>query len=74
MSLKIALPGAIDPAITGHRSLAYWAAVVVNFDEPIDKEVCRDCDVCTRFCPTGALSKPREVGEEKKGEALFISG
>ncbi|HEY92997.1 MAG TPA: 2Fe-2S iron-sulfur cluster binding domain-containing protein [Dehalococcoidia bacterium] len=52
----------------------FKSKVVVDFDEPIDKEVCRDCDVCTRFCPTGALSKPREVGEEKKGEALFISG
>lgn len=52
----------------------FKSKVVVDFDKPIDKEVCRDCDVCTRFCPTGALSKPKEVGEEKKGEALFISG
>lgn len=47
--------------------------VVVDFDEPIDKEVCRSCDVCISFCPTGALSKPREMAEEKKGEPLIIS-
>jgi hypothetical protein len=34
MSLKIALPGAIDRAITGHRLLAYWAAMAVDiFDD-----------------------------------------
>lgn len=48
--------------------------VVVDFDQPIDKEVCRDCDVCASLCPTGALSKRSEVREEKKGKPLFISG
>jgi len=48
--------------------------VVVDFDQPIDKEVCRDCDVCTSLCPTGALSKRSEIREEKKGKPLFISG
>ena len=47
--------------------------VVVDFDQPIDKEVCQDCNVCIDICPTGALSKPREVGEEKKGRPLVIS-
>ncbi|MFC2003561.1 2Fe-2S iron-sulfur cluster-binding protein [Chloroflexota bacterium] len=48
--------------------------VVVDFDEPLNKDVCRDCDVCISFCPTGALSKPRKMGEEKKGKPLVISG
>lgn len=52
----------------------FKSKIVVDFDEPINKEVCRDCDVCTSFCPTGALSKPKEVGQEKEGKALFISG
>ncbi len=47
--------------------------VVVDFDHPIDKDVCRDCDVCTSICPTGALSKPSRMRKEKKGEPLIIS-
>ena len=46
--------------------------VVVDCDQPIDKEVCRDCDVCISLCPTGALSKKRELTEEKKGKPLVI--
>ena len=48
--------------------------VIVDLDQPLDKDVCRDCDVCISYCPTGALSKPRKVGEEKKGKPLVISG
>jgi len=48
--------------------------IVVDCDQPLDKEVCRDCDVCISFCPTGALSKPRKVSEEKKGKPLVITG
>lgn len=58
-------------------SLAYRGLdckVVVDLDEPIDKDVCQDCDVCISFCPTGALSKPKKWGEEKRGKPLIISG
>jgi len=48
--------------------------VVVDLDQPIDKEVCRDCGVCVSFCPTGALSKQRKLSEKKKGEPLVITG
>ncbi len=57
-------------------SIAYRgfnSKVVVDCDEPLDKDVCRDCDVCVSFCPTGALSKPRKVSEEKKGKPLVIT-
>jgi NADH dehydrogenase/NADH:ubiquinone oxidoreductase subunit G len=47
--------------------------VVVDCDQPLDKDVCRDCDVCISYCPTGALSKPRKISEEKKGKPLVIS-
>ena len=47
--------------------------VVVDFDQPLDKGVCRDCDVCISVCPTGALSRPRKMSEEKKGKPLVIS-
>jgi len=47
--------------------------VVVDFDQPINKDVCRDCDVCISFCPTGALGRPVEIRQEKKGQPLVIS-
>jgi NADH dehydrogenase/NADH:ubiquinone oxidoreductase subunit G len=41
----------------------FQSKVIVDFDEPLNKEVCRDCSICIDYCPTGALSKP------KKGES-----
>ncbi len=48
--------------------------IVVDLDQPLDKDVCRDCDVCISHCPTGALSKPCETREAKKGKPLIITG
>ena len=48
--------------------------VVVDLDQPLDKEVCRDCDVCISHCPTGALSKPSKTRAGKKGKSLIITG
>ncbi len=48
--------------------------LVVDLDEPLDKEVCRDCGVCIPFCPTGALSKPIQTRERKTGKPLVITG
>ena len=64
--------------VAGHNVLAiayrgFSSKVIVDFDQPIDKEVCRDCDVCLSFCPTGALSKPRKIKEARKGKPLIIS-
>ena len=47
-------------------SMAYRgfdSKVIVDFDEPLNKEVCKDCGICIDYCPTGALSK------RKKGES-----
>ena len=58
-------------------SIAYRgfeSKVVHNFDQSVDKGICRDCDTCISLCPTGALSKPRNFAEEKQGTALFIKG
>ena len=58
-------------------SIAYRgfdSKVVYGGDQPVDKEACRDCDVCIALCPSGALSKPRKVGEERAEKALFIKG
>jgi len=64
--------------IAGHNVFGtayrgFDSKVVVDFDQPIDKEVCRDCDICISLCPTGALSRPGKVTEEKKGKPLVIS-
>jgi NADH dehydrogenase/NADH:ubiquinone oxidoreductase subunit G len=59
-------------------SIAYRgfdSKVVYGLDQPAgSKEACRDCDTCISLCPTGALSKPVRVGEEKQGTALFLKG
>lgn len=58
-------------------SIAYRgfdSKVVVNFDQPIDTEACRDCDICISMCPTGALSKPSKVRKEKKAKPLVLKG
>lgn len=47
--------------------------VVVDFDQPLDKDVCRDCYVCISVCPTGALSHKDETRGEKQGEPLIIN-
>lgn len=49
------------------------AKVVVDCDQPLNKEVCRDCGICISYCPTGALSQPKRLNEEKKGKPLLIS-
>lgn len=46
-------------------SLAYRGfatKVVVDCDDPLTTEVCRDCGICIEYCPTGALSKPLTAG------------
>ena len=56
----------------GYRG--FKSKVVVDFDEVLNKEVCRDCGICIPYCPTGALSDPRKAKEEKKGPPLIIRG
>lgn len=56
----------------GYRG--FDSKIVVDLDQPLDKEVCRDCDICISYCPTGALGKPKQIGEEKKGKPLIITG
>ena len=56
----------------GYRG--FNSKIVVDFDEQLDKDVCRDCGICIPPCPTGALSTPRKLSEEKKGSPLVIRG
>jgi NADH dehydrogenase/NADH:ubiquinone oxidoreductase subunit G len=58
-------------------SIAYRgfeSKVVFGCDQPVDKDACQDCDECIALCPSGALRKPRQVGEEKAEKALLIKG
>jgi len=66
--------------IKGERmfSIAYRgfdSKVVYGIDQPVgSEEACHDCDTCISLCPTGALSKPIRIGEEKTGKVLFVKG
>ena len=57
---------------TGYRG--FGSKIVVDLDQPLNKEVCRDCGLCIPVCPTGALSKPRKISEEKQGKSWVVSG
>jgi formate dehydrogenase alpha subunit len=39
----------------------YQSKVVVDCDDVLDTEVCRDCGICIDYCPTQALSRPNGV-------------
>jgi NADH dehydrogenase/NADH:ubiquinone oxidoreductase subunit G len=43
----------------------FASKVVVDFDDPLTTEICRDCGICIDYCPTGALGKPTERGKGK---------
>lgn len=59
--------------IYGIAYRGFDSKVIVDLDEPLNKEVCRDCDVCVSLCPSGALGKVRKIGEAKKGKPLVIT-
>jgi NADH dehydrogenase/NADH:ubiquinone oxidoreductase subunit G len=53
----------------------FESKVIYSLDLPLgSSESCRDCDTCISLCPTGALSKPFSIGEEKQGPVLFLKG
>jgi NADH-quinone oxidoreductase subunit E len=50
----------------GYRS--FDSKIIVDCDEPLNREVCRDCGICIDYCPTSALTRPinwTETDEEK---------
>ena len=38
----------------------FHSKVVVDCDEPLNKEVCRDCYLCIDYCPTSALARAKK--------------
>lgn len=64
--------------IAGHDVFAvayrgFGSKIIVDFDQPLDKEVCRDCGICISYCPTGALSRPRETKATRKEKPLVVT-
>ena len=50
----------------GYRG--FNSKIIVDCDEPLNREVCRDCGICIDYCPTSALTRPinwTETDEEK---------
>jgi NADH dehydrogenase/NADH:ubiquinone oxidoreductase subunit G len=56
----------------GYRG--FDSKIVVDADVPLDKEACRDCGICIKYCPTGALAEPRKVGRQKTARPLLVKG
>jgi NADH dehydrogenase/NADH:ubiquinone oxidoreductase subunit G len=56
----------------GYRG--FDSKIVVDTDKPVDKEACKDCNVCVDVCPTGALSKPGKQGKEPLCKLQLIKG
>lgn len=38
----------------------FKSKVVVDCDEPLNKEECRDCYICVDYCPTSALTRSKK--------------
>jgi NADH:ubiquinone oxidoreductase subunit E/NAD-dependent dihydropyrimidine dehydrogenase PreA subunit len=60
----------------------FASKIIVDYDAPLRKEVCRDCGVCIDYCPTSALGRPSHVvsetrrshQEERSGETQAENG
>jgi NADH:ubiquinone oxidoreductase subunit E len=48
----------------------FRSKVIVDFDTPLDKEICRDCLLCLEYCPTSALTRPGQTSIIEKRENL----
>jgi formate dehydrogenase alpha subunit len=47
----------------GIAQRGYRSKIIVDCDAALVSELCKDCDICIDYCPTGALSKARIAGE-----------
>ena len=56
----------------GYRG--FDSKIVVDFDDMLNKEVCKGCQKCIPVCPTGALSAPLGPDEKKQGPPMIIKG
>ena len=63
----------VKVGILGIAYRSFDTKIVIDNDQPLAQDACRDCDVCISVCPTGALNKPRKLSEEKTGMPPIIS-
>lgn len=47
----------------------FCSKIIVDNDQPLNKEICKGCDICVTVCPVGALKK---VGGKKEGKPLLV--
>jgi len=58
--------------VLGIAYRGFDSKIVIDNDQPLSAEACRDCDACIKVCPTGSLTKPRKMGEAKTGVSMII--
>jgi NADH:ubiquinone oxidoreductase subunit E len=57
----------VGQSIYGMAYRGFDSKVVVDWDIPLNKEVCKDCGVCIEYCPTSALMWPEGVKKRDGG-------
>jgi len=60
--------------VFGTAYRGFDSRIVVDFDEVLNTEACRDCGKCIPVCPTGALIAPVEDGVKKTGIPFILKG
>ncbi|MDP6646913.1 MAG: 2Fe-2S iron-sulfur cluster-binding protein [Dehalococcoidales bacterium] len=58
--------------ILGIAYRSFDTKIVIDNDQPLAQDTCRDCDICISVCPTGCLSKPKKLSAAKIGKPLII--
>tara|TARA_B100001971_G_C18034288_1_gene454192 strand:+ start:79 stop:750 length:672 start_codon:yes stop_codon:yes gene_type:complete len=58
--------------ILGIAYRSFDTKIVIDNDQPLAQDTCRDCDICISVCPTGCLSKPKKLSAAKTGKPLII--
>jgi NADH:ubiquinone oxidoreductase subunit E/NAD-dependent dihydropyrimidine dehydrogenase PreA subunit len=56
----------------GYRG--FDSKIIVDCDEPLNKEVCRDCGICIDYCPTSALTGPINWAEKDEDRNDLAGG
>ena len=56
----------------GYRG--FDSKVIVDCDEPLNREDCRDCGICIDHCPTSALTRPSSWREEDGDRGAIADG
>ena len=58
--------------ILGIAYRSFDTKIVIDNDQPLAQDTCRDCDICISVCPTGCLSKPKKLSAMKTEKPLII--